>query len=69
MAGLRYLLHNPTAVGYLSSGSSASHYSYVEASCEPLVEDRHMNKKRYLARDKLIMALVRLFRGVSTWWP
>ena len=67
-AALDYLLAEPTAVGYMSRGPYEDReFVYIETCATAEQCDLGMNRKRFMRRDKLQMALIRLFRGVMSW--
>ena len=69
-SAMERLLADPSVVGYMRRGSGENvEFFYVDVSSMPHESDAWMQRKRFIVRDKLQMALIRLFRGVATWWP
>ena len=70
LAALEHLLEEPTAVGYMFRGARDDvEIVYIEVATSADPSDLTMPRKRFLRRDKLQMALIRLYRRVVTWWP
>ena len=63
--GLNYLRSSSTSLGFIVHGDDQPRFAFVEASssCQDI-----QNFKRFLARDKLTMAILRVNKHVEHWW-